>query len=353
MEDGDEIEIIFEIHDKAKIKEGIQTELRIEEPTLLEIEQIFVIRNDLILDEQFPSTLQIKEADILLLDVELVRSNPETVKYDYNVIRISKPQLDETFNSSLSLNKPVSLIVGESYNINPLARIKLYNQSLSYNEPAIENIQVSVITKNPEVLEVKSSYSINKDGQLMDISNSVKNVGEDNLYTIKLLPESFTYTVPTLSTQFSEGNRTNTCIEYWFIFSVFHFAVPSLLTIESEFDKKFQSTENCHQLNVPSVSIKKEPLLVETNSDFDTQKIETMRFKEIIQSFKITFFKLKIISSIFIKNIPTLAEVENIFTKPEPKILEHPTSFIKLDPVILDFGSEFVINKTALQEEEE
>jgi len=48
-----------------------------------------------------------------------------------------------------------------------------------------------------------------------------------------------------------------------------------------------------------------------------------------------------------------LAEVENIFAKPEPKILEHPTSFIKLDPVILDFGSEFVINKTAMQEEEE
>jgi len=117
----------------------------------------------------------------------------------------------------------------------------------------------------------------------MDISNSVKNVGEDNLYTIKLLPESFTYTVPTLSTQFSEGNQTNRCILNTCIVSVFHFAVPSLLTIESEFDQKFQSTENCHQLNVPSVSIKKEPLLLETNLDFDTQKIETMRFKEIIQ----------------------------------------------------------------------
>ena len=61
--------IIFIIHDQAKLKENIPTELRINPPTLKDGEEIFIIKKDSDLDDQFPSSLVIKKADLLELNV--------------------------------------------------------------------------------------------------------------------------------------------------------------------------------------------------------------------------------------------------------------------------------------------
>ena len=61
--------IIFIIHDQAKLKENIPTELRINPPTLKDVEEIFIIKKDSDLDDQFPSSLVIRKADLLELNV--------------------------------------------------------------------------------------------------------------------------------------------------------------------------------------------------------------------------------------------------------------------------------------------
>ena len=58
-----------------------------------------------------------------------------------------------------------------------------------------------------EILEIDSSFSINSDGQLMDISNSVQNLGADNMYDLKLFKETFVFSIPTLCQDFVEGKR--------------------------------------------------------------------------------------------------------------------------------------------------
>ena len=67
--------------------------------------------------------------------------------------------------------------------------------------------------------------------------------------------------------------------------SGYRFRVPYLLTIPSDFDEKLKTTEYCSQLDIPSTLSNNLPKLIELESTFDTQKQESMKFKQVIERF--------------------------------------------------------------------
>jgi len=226
--------------------------------------------------------------------------------------------------------------------LNPLAKIISTSSDLQIQNPVLQDVKISLFIRPPTILEAETHFRLRQNGTLLQVPNELVNVEEEGLYSIKNIPNYFVFNQPHFSSIYTKENET------------YSFTKGELLSLPSTFDSKFSSPENCVIQEVTQEFIQETPKLKQIETEYKITPIDKCQMKNIITSIKITFYKVKEIMSIFIKNDPVLKDFGTEMFIPPPYIRNTEadrSTFIQPEPVILDTGSTFIINTVELNGE--